>query len=248
MDSLQQNTSPYDTYPGGKSGAGVYQTIINHIPPLRVFMSLFAGNCGVFNNLRSPEWSVINDIDYHVINRWEATGLWVNGNVRFTSKDAVEFLRVDLRNSEYTRLLKHTFIYLDPPYLVSTRKGKKALYNREFLSLEDHNRLLDEVLALPREIKVMISHYECDLYNERLKDWVKVSYKSQTRRGQVMDTIYMNYTLDGSLHDYSYIGQNFREREKFKRIKTNFFLKLDRMDNLLRNSMLQEYELRQLKK
>lgn len=31
------------TYPGGKSGAGVYQTIINQMPPHQLYVEPFAG-------------------------------------------------------------------------------------------------------------------------------------------------------------------------------------------------------------
>jgi DNA adenine methylase len=242
MQRTVPNSTPFQNYFGGKSGAGVYQSIINHIPPHRVFMTLFAGNCGVFKYMRRAEWSIINDLDYQVFEKWHATGLWVNGDVRILNKDALTFLTGDLKDAEYQRQWKHTFIYLDPPYLKSSRRGQLDVYDKQLSELQ-HIELLDIVLALPKEIKVMISHYPCPLYDEKLKGWQIFDFEAKTRQGMATERIYMNYQLDGHLHDYSYIGSNFRVREKYKRIITNFFLKLDRMEPLLRNAMLQEYEL-----
>lgn len=238
-----KNTVPFQNYFGGKSGAGTFQSIINHIPPHRVFMALFAGNCGIFKNMRRAEWSVINDIDSDVFKAWYETGIWVPGDVRLENKDARDFLRYDIRSAEYSRLLKDTFVYLDPPYLMSTRRGQLDVYSHEFATEKQHIELLDIVTTLPQGVKVMISHYPNKLYDDSLTDWHKFDFKSKTRKGLADERIYMNYELDGHLHDYSYIGQNFRVREKYKRIKTNFFLKLDRMEPLLRNAMLQEYDL-----
>lgn len=45
------------TYNGGKQGNGVYQNIINHIPPHNVYVAPFAGHDGVFQKsgeLTSP--------------------------------------------------------------------------------------------------------------------------------------------------------------------------------------------------
>jgi DNA adenine methylase len=236
----QTNPVPYNSYPGGKSGDGTFQAIINHIPPHRCFMSLFAGNCGIFKNIRKPEWAILNDIDTNVMNDWYTTGLSLAGDVRFYNMDAITFLDTVLRTAEYTRLLKDTFIYLDPPYKMDTRKFSRDLYEFE-MSDTDHENLLIKAVNIP--CMVMISHYPCDLYNDMLSGWNTFDYMSNTRGAPAMERIYMNYHLDGHLHDYSYIGGNFREREKYKRIKTNLFAKLDRMQPLLRNALLQEYEL-----
>lgn len=243
MHKTLQNAVPFQSYFGGKSGAGVYQSIINHIPPHRVFMSLFAGNCGVFKNMRRAEWSIINDIDPDVGRAWHATGLDVAGDLRLYIMDALVFLRTQLTSPEYSRLLKHTFIYLDPPYLKETRKSQSDTYRYEFGKFWQHNELIETVKSLPSYIKVMISHYPCDLYDNELSDWNTFDFKAQTRRGQAVERIYMNYELNGTLHDYSYIGRNFRQREAYNRQLVNFTKKLDRMEPLLRNAMLQAYEL-----
>lgn len=239
-----KNPTPYKGYNGGKSGAGTYQFIINHIPPLRVYMALFAGNDGVFKHMRRAEWTVLNDISPGVMDEWRQLGLELIGDVRLYRENATFFLKNTLNTAEYKRLWKHTFIFLDPPYLKSTRKSKTDLYEYEMNETE-HEWLLQGVLDVPEGVKVMITHYPCELYDRMLSGWKTIDFKNTTRGGQVTERLYMNYELDGSLHDYQYIGINFRQREKYKRIKTNLFAKLDRMEPLLRNAFLQEYELLQ---
>lgn len=59
-------------------------------------------------------------------------------------------------------------IYLDPPYVLSTRHGKQ--YRCE-MDDKDHNDMLD--VALAHKGPVLISGYDNDLYNDRLQGWHK---------------------------------------------------------------------------
>lgn len=62
-----------------------------------------------------------------------------------------------------------TLIYLDPPYLHSTRSdGATDVYEKE-LSVEDHIHMLQ--LAKNARGKVIISGYPSPLYNRTLKSW-----------------------------------------------------------------------------
>lgn len=237
---MNKPTKPFQNYFGGKSGSGTYQQIINHIPPHRLRVILFAGNCGIHTNMREAEFHVINDLDTDVVAAWDATGLGVRGDYRLLNMDALTFLRCDIKTPEYERQKKHTFIYLDPPYLMETRKGQLPVYKHE-MTVEQHTDLLTHINAM-RDHKIMISHYPCDLYDTLLPGWHTFDFLSTIRKGQALERIYYNYELDGHLHDYQYIGGNFRERERHKRIKVNWFKKLDAMEPLLRNAILQEYE------
>ena len=105
-----------------------------------------------------------------------------------------------IENYDAIRLIEsvrggNTFIYCDPPYLEGTRK--KYLYNHE---MEDdaHERLLD--VLVKSDCKIMISGYENELYNKRLKGWRKES-KNTTAECSVKRTevIWMNYEISGCI-------------------------------------------------
>lgn len=235
------HNKPFRNYFGGKSGAGTYQHIINHIPPHRVRYILFAGNCGVHYNLRPAEFHIINDLDSDVMKAWDATGLGVRGDYRLYNKDTIEFLKTDLLEAEYQRQKKHSFIYLDPTYLVETLTGQLPIY-KYTMTTEQHVELLTIINTLS-DFKIMISHYACPLYDTMLKGWTRYDFKNKTRQKVHIESIYYNYELDGHLHDYQYIGGNFRERETYKRQKVNLIKKLDQMEPTLRYALLDEIDL-----
>ena len=61
---------------------------------------------------------------------------------------------------------KKVLIYCDPPYVLQTRHGKQYRFE---MDEKDHNNLLDVLLA--HKGPVLLSGYDNDLYNDRLKDW-----------------------------------------------------------------------------
>ena len=86
----------------------------------------------------------------------------------------------------------NVFMYIDPPYLLSTRTGKQ--YKHE-MSDADHEDLLK--LLLQSKAKIMISGYESDLYNEYLSKWEKKEFSSCAEHGKPrLETVWMNYKAD----------------------------------------------------
>ena len=49
------------TYPGGKNGAGIYQRIINHMPPHKTYIEAFLGSGAVLRNKRlcQKHWGTV---------------------------------------------------------------------------------------------------------------------------------------------------------------------------------------------
>lgn len=90
---------------------------------------------------------------------------------------------------------ENVFMYLDPPYLLSTRTGKQ--YKHE-MSDSDHEELLKAIVS--SKAKIMISGYESDLYNEYLSEWKKEHFQSCAEMGKArIETVWMNYETDRQL-------------------------------------------------
>lgn len=78
--------------------------------------------------------------------------------VQIENRPAVELIE----RFNYTNVL----IYADPPYVLSTRHGKQYRYE---LDDKGQNDLLDVLLS--HKGPVLLSGYDNDLYNDRLKGW-----------------------------------------------------------------------------
>lgn len=90
-------------------------------------------------------------------------------------------LNVTIEKTDAFKLMKDndgpdTLIYADPPYLVRRRMDHG--YKEELKTEAEHEAFLK--LSLSLQSKMVISHYECNLYNDLLKDWTKVSKKTTT--------------------------------------------------------------------
>ena len=215
------------TYPGGKSGAGVYQQIINQIPPHRVYIEPFLGGGAVMKYKRPSIVSIGVDSDTKVVANWSS--IHQPGRI-IKCDDAISFLEhYDWQGDE--------FVYCDPPYLFETRSCKRPIYSHEFGTVNQHLDLLNVLQHL--SCNVAISGYQSSLYTQMLVTWRTISYQTRTRGGGIVrEWLWMNYPMPVELHDYRYLGQNFRQRERIKRIKTRWLARLERMDDLERYALL----------
>lgn len=66
-----------------------------------------------------------------------------------------------------------------------------------------------------------------------------MTYQARTRGGTMAtEWLWMNYPEPTELHDYRYLGDNFRQRERFNRIRRNMLAKLERMEQIERFAIL----------
>jgi DNA adenine methylase len=199
-------TAVAKSYPGSKHSPGVYQTIINQIPPHDVFVSGFAGHCAVLTNIKKSCVSIAIDLNYKVWKYW-------NAQKKYVRHMGISFF--DFQLNSFVLNQEGTFLYLDPPYLLHTRKNRR--YYKHELTDEQHAQLIE--IAKKLKCMVAISHYPCAEYDELLSHgWRKIVYQYQTRSGSMMnDALYMNYPEPTELHDYSFYGANKTVRQAFKR-------------------------------
>lgn len=128
------------------------------------------------------------------------------------------------------------FVYADPPYVMHTRSSQRPLYAFEYTD-EQHITLLKCLITLP--CPVMISGYWSTLYADMLTGWRSLQFASYDRAGnQKEEWLWMNYPEPTRLHDYRYLGENFRKRDDLKRKKKRWVNRLKTMDILERRAIL----------
>ena len=92
------------------------------------------------------------------------------------------FLRVQIEHNDFRKILKaydteETFFYLDPPYVLETRKSKSKAYEHE-MSLKDHEDLVDLLLHIKG--KAILSGYEHNIYKSlEQAGWIKIKIEAR---------------------------------------------------------------------
>ncbi|HLL73003.1 MAG TPA: DNA adenine methylase [Pyrinomonadaceae bacterium] len=230
------------TYAGGKGN--VYHQIINLMPPHDVYIEPFMGGASIMRMKRPAAHSIGVDRDGRAVEAFKllaapnlASGAG-NGTPSLETAmvehgDGIEFLRrYDWRGGE--------LVYCDPPYLMETRSSKRRIYACE-MSVREHRRLLDVIRRLP--CMVIISGYDSELYRGALAGWNTHSFNAVTRSGRVArEFVWYNYPPPFELHDYRYLGENFRERARINKKKKRWRAKLANLPPLERHAIFSAIE------
>lgn len=195
-------------YFGGKGQDGVWQAIINQIPPHHTYIEPFLGGASVMKHKMPATMNIGVDLSATVI--YQASG-------HFRSNDYASYLFY-IGNATNTLNLKFNsdvFIYCDPPYPHTTRSCDACRYDYE-LTDEQHRELLAILRRLP--CYVAISTYPNEIYAEMLHDWRAVPYKSVARSGSARDELlYCNYPEPEFLHEYTCLGADANNRQYIRR-------------------------------
>ena len=210
-------------FPGGKGGT--YQKYINLMPPHEVYIESHLGGGAIMRYKKTAKRNIGIEIDSAIIEIWNSRN---QADFELIHGDAISFLK----NYPFTG---KELVYCDPPYLRETRKKYYPLYKYEY-SLSQHIELLEIIKLLP--CLVMISGYESQLYKESLKSWHTYSFQVTTHNGMATEWIWMNYSKSDQLHDYRYLGNNFREREKIKLKLKRWAARFKAMPALERQALL----------
>lgn len=243
-------------YPGSKGADGVWQTILNNIPPHDTWIEAFAGSAVITRRKKLAGCSLVIDSDADV-----CRGLVESFGGRDEGQAAFAFGRPDLDNSGQTaargvtvicddairwltrnkaKLNERTVVYCDPPYLFATRTGgRRRRYGHEFGEEYLHGELLAGLLKLSAlKVKILISGYRHGLYDAMLDAWRRVDYGVSAHGSPRTESLWCNFAEPGELHDYRVVGGDFRERERLKRKRQRWVARLHRMPALERSVLL----------
>lgn len=209
-------------YPGGKSKT--FHHVINLIPPHQVYVEPFLGVGSVMRAKRRAHLEIGVDFDGQALER-----------------SGLDELGVHLIHGDGFRFLKHfpfqvdDVIYCDPPYFPLSRKRRRVY--RHDLSEERHQELLKLLKGL--SARVIISGYESDLYCHELRDWQVYEYWSKAHDGRRQERLWYNYPEPQELHDYRYLGSNYRQRQDIRRRLDRIKGRLSRLSTLERSYLSQ---------
>ena len=73
----------------------------------------------------------------------------------------------------------NSLLYLDPPYLASTRADTNHVYQNEMMAAHEHEALLD--FCRQSQAAIALSGYHSDLYDRALADWNSVDLETELR-------------------------------------------------------------------
>ncbi|WP_341271445.1 DNA adenine methylase [Clostridium kluyveri] len=114
---------------------------------------------------------------------------------------AVRLKDAEIENTDALELIKKynrkdCLIYVDPPYLLSTRRQR--YYNVEMTGDKEHEELIK---VLKKHLgTVMLSGYNSDLYNDLLHDWDTTEIKTNAEQGKERtEVIWTNFELPNQI-------------------------------------------------
>lgn len=247
-----------DSYFGGKGSDGTYQKIINQIPKHEIFIETHAGHAKITENLGEFDGvTVLNDIDpqvckylrikfkdklidkryfqqtyapYQVKKFFDAS----HGKVVIENEDAIDLLR------KYREIIGtyKTVIFCDPPYPMKSRKSQECRYNFE-MSDKQHEELISYLDLF--DAPAMICTYPNEIYERNLSKWRRIDYESNTRHGMAKEHLYLNFGAVLELRTIKYFGNDYREREKYKKILANLKRKLKSLPEPILNSIIEDF-------
>lgn len=173
------------------------------MPPHLRYIESHLGGGAVMRHKRPAPIQIGLEIDSCVIRSY---GHAFNALCELVNADALDWLA-------QVELDQDTLIYVDPPYHPSTRR-RSRVYRHDYTE-QDHEKLLTLLNNVPA--KVMISGYDCALYQTMLRGWNKHCFMVQSHIGPRQESLWFNFPKPNHLHDDRYMGSGFREREVIKR-------------------------------
>ena len=103
-------------------------------------------------------------------------------------------------------------------------------------SIDQHIELLAILKSVP--CNVILSGYRSALYDDLLKGWRSHDFKGDSHTGPRTETVWLNYPQPASpLHDYSYLGNDFRKREAIKRRRVGLVSRIDSLESAERSAL-----------
>lgn len=201
------------SYLGSKAASGVYQKIIAEMPPHDTYIETHLGGGAIMLRKPPARHNIGIDKDEEALtNFMEHEGYEQIPNLQLLNCDAVDVLEKFFLYPPAAG--NRVLLYVDPSYLHETRTSN-ARYRCEY-QVADHVRLLTCLKSLPPEIRIILSGYPSQLYEDFLSGWRSKEFQAMTRGGVRTEKIWMNYP-EGRAYSHAFAGKDYNDRHRIKR-------------------------------
>jgi DNA adenine methylase len=208
-------------YAGGKGKS--YPHLLNLMPPHRTYIESHLGGGAVMRRKRAAQRQLGIDIDPAVITRWQDIP---DRPCEIVCADAVQYL-------DQISVDAQTLIYADPPYVRTTRR-RSRVYRFDYTDA-DHERLIECLRS--KSCMVMLSGYDNELYRCALAGWNRIVFHAKTHTGIREESVWINFDLPTRLHDSTYLGNSFRQREIIKRRQLRLQSRIEKLSPIEQHSL-----------
>lgn len=209
-------------FSGGKGKS--YPHLLNLMPPHQTYIESHLGGGAVMRHKRAARRQIGIDIDPAVIAKWENMA---TVPCELVCADAVQYL-------DGIKVDTQTLIYADPPYVCATRK-RSRVYRFDYTDA-DHKQLIECLRS--KSCMVMVSGYDNELYTRALRGWHQSIFRAKTHTGVREESVWINFDIPTQLHDSSFLGRDFREREIVKRRRARLQSRIESLSPVEQHSLL----------
>jgi DNA adenine methylase len=191
--------------------------------PHRTYIESHLGGGAVMRHKRAAQHQIGIDIDPAVLTTWQNMA---KPPCEIVCADAVQYL-------DGIKVDAQTLIYADPPYVRTTRR-RSRVYRFDYTD-PDHERLIECLRS--KSCMVMLSGYDNGLYRCALGGWDRLTFQAKTHAGIREESVWINFDAPARLHDSSYLGHDFREREAIKRRQSRLYSRIGSLSPIEQHSL-----------
>src|SRR3990167_451120 len=151
------------------------------IPSHKIYCEVFGGGASLLFAKFPSQNEIYNDIDGRLINFYRILRDPIKFKKLFKLLPQIHkrLIRVSIENDDFRKILwrydtPNTFFYLDPPYVMNTRKSGGYKYE---MANNDHQELIEILLDIKG--KVLLSGYNSNMYIPlEAAGWIRKDYQT----------------------------------------------------------------------
>lgn len=215
-------------YLGKKTGSGIPHFIISKMPKHDVYIEPFLGTGSIMSMKAAAKINIGIDRDKGILDKLD-----FDSRYSIVNANSLEVL-VSTIDKYISYGHKKVCIYLDPPYVHSTRSSLNSCKYLYDMTDAQHMELLKLLYTIDKKydnVYILLSGYKSELYMSMLSGkWKYFETYTMSRGGKRVESLWTNFNPSEFIkHDYNFIGKDYTDRQRIKRKADRWVKNLEAM-------------------